>query len=447
MTFAISDARRQWPRPEQLEVRTLGHCQRRSQLSPDTHPFVDEADRVLLCSTTAELAPLLELGGDLPSFEPGGPRQRLFFDPQKVTAAVLTCGGLCPGLNNVVRAIVLQLVYAYGVKRILGIRYGYAGLAQEHEQPLTLTPEVVERLHEHGGTLLGSSRGPQKADVMAATLTSLGINMLFVIGGDGGLRGASALAAEIAQRRLPIAVIGIPKTIDNDLDWIWRSFGFDTAVGAARQAITAAHDEARGVCNGVGLVKLMGRHSGLIAAHATLASTDVNFCLVPEVRFTLDGEGGLLDRLHRRLLEKRHAVIAVAEGAGQELLPDTGPVQKDLSGNLKLKDIASHLCERIARHLEANGMQPLIRYIDPSYMIRSLPANSFDAQLCLSLGQQAVHAAMAGKTDMLVGSWNQRFTHVPIPLAIAKRRQLDPGSEVWKSVLETTGQAASMIGR
>jgi 6-phosphofructokinase 1 len=243
---------------------------------------------------------------------------------------------------------------------------------------------------------------------------------------------------------LPIGVIGVPKTIDNDLDWIWRSFGFDTAVGAACEAIMAAHDEARGVYDGVGIVKLMGRYSGFIAAHATLACSDVNFCLVPEVAFTLEGAGGFLDCLERRLAAKHHAVIVVAEGAGQDLIPDTGPARRDTSGNLLLKDIGVYLCEAIKQRARERGREALIRYIDPSYMIRSLPASSFDAQLCLALGQHAVHAGMAGRTDMLVGAWNQRFTHVPIPLAIAQRKRLDPQAEIWKRVLETTGQPASM---
>ena len=435
-----------WPDSQQLSVRTLGPCKHPSPLLESPQPFVDESDRVLLCSTTAQLAPFIERGLPPPSFEPAGIRKRLYFDPKRVRAAILTCGGLCPGLNNVIRAVVLQLIYAYGIREILGLRYGYAGLSKSRETPVQLTDDVVESLHEHGGTLLGSSRGPQDLGEMTDTLVELGVNVLFVIGGDGGLRGASALVGEIDRRKLSIAVIGVPKTIDNDLDWIWRSFGFDTAVAAARQALTVAHDEARGVYDGVGLVKLMGRHSGFIAAHATLACSDVNFCLVPEVRFTLEGAGGFLDCLERRLANKHHAVVVVAEGAGQELIGDAGPPRVDRSGNIKLKDIGRHLRDRITQHLAARGIEPLIRYIDPSYLIRSLPASSFDAQLCLTLGQQAVHAAMAGKTDMLVGSWNQRFTHVPSALAIARRKHLDPTGEVWKRVLETTGQPVSMIG-
>jgi len=427
-----------------LQVRTLGACKHASPIRAKRDLFVDETDRILLASSTGEVEPFLEQSEPLPSFEPAGPRRDLFFDPKRLTAAILTCGGLCPGLNNVIRALVLQLVYSYGVNRILGLRFGYAGLSKHREAPLPLTPEMVESLHERGGTLLGSSRGPQDLGEMADTLRALGVGLLFVIGGDGGLRGASALAGELARQDWPVGIVGIPKTIDNDLDWIWRSFGFDTAVGAARNAITAAHDEARGVRDGIGIVKLMGRHSGFIAAHAALACSDVNFCLVPEVRFTLEGDGGFLDCLERRLAAKHHAVVVVAEGAGQDLIPDSGTPQRDKSGNVLLKDIGAYLRDSIKRSSKSRGRDALIRYIDPSYMIRSLPASSFDAQLCLTLGQQAVHAGMAGKTDMLVGSWNQRFTHVPIPLAIARRKQLDPQSEVWKRVLETTGQPASM---
>ena len=429
-----------WPTAAQLAVSTLGECRQPSPLAGDgaREPFIDEARRVILCADTVELD---ELGGAPPSFEPAGPRARLFFDPARVTCGILTCGGLCPGLNNVVRAIVLRLAYAYRVRCIYGFRYGYAGLAQpDVYEPQVLVPDKVEHLHERGGTALGSSRGPQDLGRMVDTLVRLDVNILFVIGGDGGLRGGSAIAGEIARRGLSIAVVGVPKTIDNDLQWTWRSFGFDTAVDAARTVLAAAHEEARGAWNGVGLVKLMGRHSGFIAAHGTLASGDVNFCLVPEVPFTLDGPGGFLAALEARLAAKHHALVVVAEGAGQELMADGGAPAHDASGNVKLKDVGTFLRDRIVAHLDARAIDGVVRYIDPSYTIRSLPTNSFDAQLCLSLGQHAVHAGMAGRTDVLVGVWNQRFTHVPIPLAVASRRRLDPGAELWQRVLESTGQ-------
>jgi 6-phosphofructokinase 1 len=275
---------------------------------------------------------------------------------------------------------------------------------------------------------------------MVDTLVRLDVGLLFVIGGDGGLRGASALAGEIARRGLSIGVVGVPKTIDNDLQWTWRSFGFETAVDAARTVLAAAHEEARGAWNGIGLVKLMGRHSGFIAANATLASGDVNFCLVPEVPVELEGPSGLLAALEGRLADKHHALIVVAEGAGQNLMADGGTPARDASGNVKLKDIGTFLRDRIVAHLAEKRLDGVVRYIDPSYVIRSMPTNSFDSQLCLALGQHAVHAGMAGRTDVLVGVWNQRFTHVPIPVAVAARRQLDPRGELWHGVLESTGQ-------
>jgi len=428
------------PDADALAVRTLGECRHPSPLAgrPGHEPFVDETRRVLLCSDVTELA---APGAPARAFEPAGPRERIFFDPARLTCGILTCGGLCPGLNNVVRAIVLRLSHAYRVRRILGFRYGYAGLAHpELHEPRVLAPDVVESWHERGGTALGSSRGPQDPGRMVESLQRLDVGLLFVIGGDGGLRGASALAGEIARRGLAVGVVGVPKTIDNDLQWTWRSFGFETAVDAARGVLEAAHEEACGAWNGVGLVKLMGRHSGFIAAHATLASGDVDFCLVPEVPFALDGPGGLLTALEARLAVEHHALVAVAEGAGQELLPAGAPPARDPSGNVKLKDVGTFLRDRITAHLATTRIDGVVRYIDPSYTIRSLPTNSFDSQLCLAFGQHAVHAGMAGRTDVLVGVWNQRFTHVPIPLAVAARRRLDPRGELWQRVLESTGR-------
>jgi 6-phosphofructokinase 1 len=436
------------PDPAQLEVASLGACVHSSPLASRGELFVDEDDRVLVCSQTGELRALLDAGRPLPSFERAGPRARIFFEPAELTCGILTCGGICPGLNDVIRSLVLRLTYAYRVRRILGFRYGYAGLsAREGHEPLGLTPEAVDNIHLQGGTLLGSSRGPQDVGEMVDTLVRHRVGILFVIGGDGGLRGGAALAAEIAQRGLAIGVVGVPKTIDNDLCWTWRSFGFATAVDEARRVIAGAHAEARGAWNGIGLVKLMGRHAGFIAAHATLANSDVNFCLVPEVPFSLEGAGGFLEALEERLARKHHAVIVVAEGAGQDLIRGAGAQELDASGNVKLKDVGIFLRERLAAYFASRHKSVPIRYIDPSYTIRSLPTDGFDKQFCLVLGQHAVHAGLAGRTNMVVGVWNQRFTHVPIALAVDGRKQLDPRGEEWQRVLEATGQPASMVGR
>lgn len=435
------------PTAQQLAVDRLGDPTVESPLTERSERFVDEEERVVVGSTTRELEPYLRGQGVVPAFEAAGPRRHIFFDPEEVSCGIVTCGGLCPGVNDVIRSIVHTLTHRYGVRRILGFRHGYAGIASgRHREPLFLDPESVRSSHLHGGTLLGTSRGPQDVAEMVDNLVRWRVQVLFTIGGDGTLRGASAIAREIAERGSKIAVIGIPKTIDNDLRWVERSFGFATAVEEARSVITAAHTEARAAWNGVGLVKLMGRHSGFIAAVATLASGDVNFCLVPEVPFTLDGEGGLLHHIEQRLDKRHHAVVVVAEGSGQELLREDGDEERDASGNVKLADIGLHLEERIVAHFRARGTPIDLKYIDPSYSIRSQPANTTDSVFCLILGQHAVHAAMAGRTDVMVGFWNREFTHVPLSLVVESRRQLEPTGQTWHRVLEATGQPASMVG-
>ena len=416
------------PTAAELTVSRLGEASRRSPLRGDD-TFVDEETRIYVASATDETGTDDPGGtGERASFEAAGPRERLFFDPAGVSCGIVTCGGLCPGVNDVVRSLVLTAHHRYGVKRVVGFRYGYAGLAADKlAEPVMLDLDDVTYAHRHGGTLLGSSRGPQDVGEMADTLVGWDIDILFCIGGDGTLRGANALAHEVRRRRLPISIIGIPKTIDNDLPWSQRSFGFMTAVEAARAVVDAAHTEAAGAYNGVGLVKLMGRYAGSIAAAATLASGDVNFCLVPEVPFTLEGEGGLLDLVDRRLEQRHHALIVAAEGAGQDLFDANVDPGLDASGNRRLMDIGALLKDAIARHHRHRGTKVEIKYIDPSYTIRGLPANSLDSGFCLILGQHAVHAAMAGRTDMMVGFWNNAFTHVPLAL-VARAQAARPAA-------------------
>ncbi len=416
------------------QIRTLGAGHFPSPLQSQRSVFVEESSRVLVASRLDELQ-------DPPAtFELAGPRRKIFFNPGEIACGIVTCGGLCPGLNDVIRSVVMTLSYSYGVKRIYGFRYGYAGLAASRGiEPLLLTPEMVQDIHDDGGTMLGTSRGPQEIGDMIAQLLKLEVRVLFTVGGDGTLRGAAALAQELQKRGLPIGVIGIPKTIDNDIYWIERSFGVATAVEEATRALEAAHAEARGAYNGIGLVKLMGRYSGFITAHATLSNGDVNFCLVPEVPFSLEG---FLAALEERLLTRSHAVIALAEGAGQDLID--GEEAKDASGNLKLKDIGLFLKEAMGSHFGGKGLETTIKYIDPSYIIRSVPANAVDSEYCLALGQHAVHAGMSGRTEVMVGYWNQHFTHVPIALAVRKRKQIDPQSEFWHQVLGATGQPSRM---
>ena len=402
--------------------------------------FVDDGDRVLYHSDPKEIVPILEEGGLPPGFEMAGPRDQIYFDPSKLKCGIVTCGGICPGLNDVIRAIVLSLFHHYRVNNVFGFRYGYEGLSSLHRHtPIELTPGKVADIQRSGGTILGSSRGPQDVSDMVDTLDRMNVGILFAIGGDGTLRGAHAIAEEIAKRNLKISVIGVPKTIDNDISYLNKSFGFETAVGESRTAVYSAHAEASGARNGIGLVKLMGRDSGLIAANASLANSDVNFCLVPEVPFRLEP---FLLALKERLENRSHAVIVVAEGAGQDLMSATDA--HDASGNVKFRDIGLFLKDKITDYFKQSGFEINLKYIDPSYTIRSMPANPHDSVFCLLLGHNAVHAGMAGKTDMLVGYWNGEYTHVPIPLAVSKRKRIDPRGRLWSSVLESTGQPPDM---
>ena len=419
-------------------IHRLGECTFPSPMREVR--FTGDGEHVLFHGDLGEIRHYLDAGSKPPSFEVAGPREKIFFDPARLACGIVTCGGLCPGLNNVIRSIVLSLHHHYGVRTIYGFPYGYEGLAPQHgHRPIMLTPDIVAGINETGGTILGSSRGNQDVAVMVDTLERMRIGILFCIGGDGTQRGALAISDAAASRGLRLSVIGIPKTIDNDISYVRKTFGFETAVSEAKKATSAAHAEAIGARNGIGLVKLMGRDSGFIAAYSVLVDNQVNFCLIPESRFTLNG---LLAALQQRLEQREHAVIVVAEGAGQELLEETG--ERDASGNVRYGDIGIFLKDSIKQYFKGIGMEINLKYIDPSYMIRSLPANPHDSAFCLMMGHSAVHAGMAGRTGMLVGYWNHQFTHVPISLAVARRRKIDPGGWVWSSVLAATGQASEI---
>jgi len=368
----------------------------------------------------------------------------MYFDSSKVKCAIVTCGGLCPGINDVIRAIVMDAYHHYHVASVIGIRYGLQGFIPKYGHDIVeLTPHNVSNFHVFGGTELGSSRGPQPADEIVDALERMNVGVLFMIGGDGTMKAAANIVKEIRARNSRISVIGIPKTIDNDINFVGKSFGFDTAVEKATEAIACAHVEAIGVYNGIGVVKLMGRESGFIAAQATLALKEVNFVLVPENPFSLDGPDGLLEQLEKRLRERHHAVIVVAEGAGQHLCEASG--RTDASGNPVLCDISTLLIGRIKEHFKAKNLEHTIKFIDPSYIIRSVPANANDRVYCGFLGQNAVHAAMAGKTGMVVSLLQSRFVHVPLEMVTMARKKLNIEADYWRAVIESTGQESRTV--
>lgn len=402
--------------------------------------YVSDSERLLYHIDAAQC----EEGVPANSVEVAGPREKIYFNPAHVHAAIVTCGGLCPGLNNVIRAVVRCFWYRYNVRRISGIQYGYRGLLPENTfEPIALDPEIVDDIQMKGGTILGAARGGgDRVSEIVDSIERMNINILVAIGGDGTLRGADEIGEEVIRRGLKISVIGIPKTIDNDLSFIQSSFGFDTAVTTAVQSVRGAHVEAHDSINGIGLVKVMGRNAGFIAAHTALAMSDVNFCLIPENPFDLDGENGLLEHLKKRIQERQHAVILVAEGAGQLLMEDIE--EFDPSGNRKLNDIGVFLKDRIGLFFKQEGLEVNIKYIDPSYIIRSAPANPNDSIYCSRLGAHAVHTAMSGKTRTLISLMHNRFVHIPIKIAVAEKNFVDTEGSLWRDVLENTRQPVTM---
>ncbi|QHO13606.1 ATP-dependent 6-phosphofructokinase [Arachis hypogaea] len=374
-------------------------------------------------------------------FRRAGPRQKVYFESDEVKAAIVTCGGLCPGLNTVIRELVCGLHHMYGVKRVLGIEGGYRGFYARNT--INLTPKSVNDIHKRGGTVLGTSRGGHDTNKIVDSIQDRGINQVYIIGGDGTQRGAAAIFEEVRRRGLKVAVVGIPKTIDNDIPVIDKSFGFDTAVEEAQRAINAAHVEAESVENGIGVVKLMGRYSGFIAMYATLASRDVDCCLIPESPFYLEGPGGLFEYIEKRLKENGHMVIVIAEGAGQELMSEKMQTmnKQDASGNKLLQDVGLWISQEIKDHFaREKTMAITLKYIDPTYMIRAIPSNASDNVYCTLLAQSAVHGAMAGYTGYTSGLVNGRQTYIPFYRINENRNHVVITDRMWARLLSSTNQ-------
>ncbi|KAK4765756.1 hypothetical protein SAY86_026846 [Trapa natans] len=371
-----------------------------------------------------------------------GPRRQIFFDTAMVRAAIVTCGGLCPGLNTVIRELVVGLWELYGVREIYGVIAGYRGFYSS--EPVQLTLKMVDGWHKRGGTALETSRGGFDLHKIVDGIQQRGFNQVYIIGGDGTMRGAVKIVEEVRRRKLNISVTGIPKTVDNDVGIIDRSFGFQTAVEMAQQAINAAHVEAESAVNGIGLVKLMGRSTGHIALHATLSSCDVDCCLIPENDFFLEGPGGLFKFLERRLRENGHAVVVVAEGAGQDIIPRTEAQREDRdeSGNPTFLDVGGWLKVELKRWWARDHPGELIavKYIDPTYMIRAVPANATDNLYCTLLAHSAIHGVMAGYTGFVPGPINGSYAYIPLEEVARARNEVNTRNHKWAWVRSVTNQ-------
>lgn len=432
----------------EFEVRRLGECDLISPL--ESHEsgrhwkiFVNDSEKVPVDIVRGSAEGKIHAGRKSLCFEKAGPRKKIFFDPLKTRAAIVTCGGICPGINDVIRSVVMTLYYRYGVRVIFGIQNGYQGMVKKTRlEPVRLSPSGVDHINHTGGTILGTTRGHQDAKEMLEFLKGRRINQLFVIGGDGTMRGAMELAEEAEKQNYVLSVIGIPKTVDNDILYIDRSFGFISAMSAAGSVVEIAHNEAKSQPNGIGLVKLMGRHSGFITCFAELASGNANFVLIPEVPFDFEGDKGFLKALEERLKHRGHAVILVAEGAGQEHLPSETE-ERDPSGNVKLKDIGIFSRDKICSYFQSKKIEVNLKYIDPSYIVRAIGATAADSAYCFMLGKNAVHAAMSGRTQVVVGLVHNIDVHIPMKLITRGRKHVDPDGSLWSSVLESSGQPVS----
>ncbi|KAL4422989.1 hypothetical protein ABPG77_005469 [Micractinium sp. CCAP 211/92] len=370
----------------------------------------------------------------LPNFAlRSGPRKTIYHNPKDVTAAIVTCGGLCPGLNDVVQNIVYTLD-DYGVPedQIFGIRYGLRGFLDRHAKPVQLSRQTVDGIQLKGGTVLGTSRGNAKIPAIVERLRLWGINQLYVIGGNGGNAAAHAIAKECREQGVVCNVVGVPKSIDNDIQLIDRCFGFDTAVEEAQRSLISARVEARS-SGGISVVKLMGRQSGFIAMNASMASGVVDVCLIPEIRFDLEK---LCDFVATIMARKDYCVVCVAEGAGQDIMDSSGPKGTDASGNPILQDIGVFLRDVFKKRFK--GVD--VKYIDPSYMIRSIPTITTDRIYCKVLGQGAVHGAFAGYTDFTVGLVNTHYVFLPTTTIIQFPRTVDPRGRQWNRLKTAINQ-------
>ncbi|KAK8793513.1 hypothetical protein WA158_004872 [Blastocystis sp. Blastoise] len=375
----------------------------------------------------------------------GGPRSKLWFNPKKSNAVIVTCGGLCPGLNNVIREVTCSLIENYGVEHVYGIYEGYSGFEKALSDPsymVDLTLQFIATIHHEGGSILKSSRGGFNADKIIEWCLKYNVNMIYVIGGDGTHRGATVLFEEIEKRNLNIAVAGIPKTIDNDIAMVDRSFGFDTAVQESLHAIHSAWVEATCAPNGIGLVKLMGRDAGFIAAFATISSHDVDLCLIPEVPVVFDDpefpEYSIIPYIESILKLKKHCVIVVSEGVQIQGVQGSGT---DESGNKRYADVGKFLKDYLTSTFAERGNPVSVKYIDPSYMIRTTPANAFDSQQCLILAENVVHGVMAGYTGFTVGLCNNRTVYIPIEMLTDNSpRYLYPFGRTYERVVNITNQ-------
>jgi len=367
--------------------------------------------------------------------------RHIYWDPKDVRAAIVTCGGLCPGLNSVVRELTDCLYNEYGVKDILGMRGGYHGLSNPEElTPMYLTPKIVNEIHMKGGSVLMAGRGGNDCIRIVDKLKERDINMLFVVGGDGTQSGAHALFLEARKRKMPISIVGVPKSIDNDVMYFDKTFGFESAVAEAVSVIRGSFVEATSANRAVSIVKLMGRDAGFVSMYAAVASNLVDLCLIPEVDVKLQDVLAYVDKV---LAQKGYMVVAVAEGAGQNFVESEGV---DPTGHTKYGDVGVFLRDAINEHLKRSDDGGRSFYFDPSYMIRAVPANPIDHIFCSRLSRDAVHTAMRGYTGVCVGPIHNIIIIMPMNNIASRQKTVNVHRNMWQVCVHQSGMPQQLAG-
>ncbi|GAB7034046.1 6-phosphofructokinase [Streptomyces sp. NPDC021749] len=327
---------------------------------------------------------------------------------------VLTGGGDCPGLNAVIRAIVRKGTQEYGYD-FLGFRDGWRGPLENDTVPLDI-PAVRGTL-PRGGTILGSSRtNPFKAQDgvrrIKETLAKQEVEALIAIGGEDTLGVATRLSGEYG-----VPCVGVPKTIDNDLSATDYTFGFDTAVGVATEAIDRLHTTAESHMR-VLVVEVMGRHAGWIALHSGLAG-GANVILIPEQRFDVEQVCGWIES---RFTVRYAPIVVVAEGAmpkdGQMVLKDDS---KDSFGHVRLSGVGEWLAKEIEARTGKEARTTVLGHTQ-----RGGTPSAFDRWLATRFGLHAIEAVHDGDFGTMVALRGTDIVRVPISEATAKLKTVDP---------------------
>lgn len=446
------------------------------------------------------------------TFPEAGPRENLVYPMESRDGAtdslqvgVLVSGGIAPGINAVIKGIVdRHTLYSNHAKEnddtsydleIIGYRDGFSGLLSGSH--IKLNRKKVRDFANKGGSLLGTSRyhplldldDPGKRDSAVRDIISnlKDIDILYVIGGDGSMRAAHMIWTR-AQRMhaegeaSKLSVVAIPKTMDNDILWVWQSFGFMSAVEKAKQFVLQLHTEASSNPR-LGIMQLFGSDSGFVVTHAALASGVCDYVLIPEADFSME----VLCEFIKKKLKSRYkrgqdgkspfGMILMAETAiprdginspGCKYIddPDVGlekeekiAIEKFIADGRRVQGqtqdalrrggikIISRVVQKEIRQMKPGQYWEKFRVFtnEPRHLIRAIDPSVQDVIFGQRMGTLAVDNAMAGYTDFMISQWLTEYVLVPLKLVVLGRKRVPQKGIFWKSVLANTGQPHEMV--